>query len=250
MSSVIINDFKIPYEIARYIVSLVPNRDKSHGRDSPWAEHEKFFEQGPKACFDQMKAGLVLEVTKRNQKPQALHTKYGRWMVLNVSNGDFSKIFRILDDALGLKQTSHSYVDRSFWEIQSWDGQILPKATRKSRASYIPEVKVAELYLQFQKAMQAIPYSLRYQPKIMFNNPDSKVAIVHKTVLPQTVKPLVSKEWERPYSLFSLNGQVWPKPSESTTPAVGWNPLFYESPLAEIASKLEREAFKSSPLSN
>lgn len=130
-TSSINKDLLIPYQIGRYIASLVPHLDSDE--NEPSACHAYPFSQGPTPFLNQMTSGLVLKVEKSNHCPVSIFTRYGEWTVLSPRNGSFNDIFDKLKHELGLYKFSEDKGYHSFWTIHYFNGQELPipmKATR------------------------------------------------------------------------------------------------------------------------
>jgi len=195
MSSQIDKDFLIPHQIAQYIVSLVPQRDRTHGNDRQWAEHEKFFERGPNALLDQMQQGIVLEVARYNHKPQALHTKYGRWIVFNVSNGSFLSTFKKLQDTLRLSLVEYRHQSLSFWQVRHWNGAGLPEPIRAKREHYFHWRHVEKIFHAFKTSLSLQKTQQQQKP---LASPIKRIVPARPQPVPEAPPVTPSTEEETP----------------------------------------------------
>ncbi|HEV7737966.1 MAG TPA: hypothetical protein VGO47_11420 [Chlamydiales bacterium] len=203
-------NLKTPYEIGRYIVSLVPPFSNLTSKTA--AVHDFSLHPGPDPTFQQMSQGLILEVGNLSHKPLALLTKYGRWEILGTSRGNFLDIFNnSIREQLRLRKMCDApqyYI--SYWAIQTWNGKLLPEPRKTERNSYV-SLDQAHIALQDFISDLSIISEKTLPPQLRQPTKNTPVA-VHP---PSTkVSPLTSPLRNR----------------TDTQTLGGWNPLF-DSPL-------------------
>jgi len=202
-------DFSIPYEIAQYIESLLPPEEP---------EPQEYFPMKPDCTRDQMLQGLVLQVMKHSLVPQAIHMKYGRWMLFTKSNGDFREIFNIFRQTLNLQLVKYHHDDFSFWKIQRWNGEELRHPMRAKTRDYFDSYTLDLVYSQFLNDLGCEkPHLLFAEEEFLNSESDSDCA----EVASQPEEPLPAAAEEE--AVESQPEELLPAAAEEEAP----NPPFF-----------------------
>ena len=152
------NDFALlekAYQIGRYIHTNVTTC--SDDNEKPWSNYKSYFNDGPNYFYNQTETGLVLELSY--MAPTAIHTPYGRWMILGSTSGDFSKVIEAITTPLGLTLLQKEKVTPMgqtgpLYAITAWKNEALEKPIYRKHAEYVPNHSVIYIWERFRSSHQ------------------------------------------------------------------------------------------------